>query len=63
MVLATDRQKHKMVELEIAFDESTTLEEAAQMIRLEKELTDKYIVRRAAFLNENCIVVASEWED
>ncbi len=58
MRLATERQKLKMQELEIYFDDQTTLEEAAQLIRAESV----EIIRRPQ-LNENALVVVSDWED
>lgn len=61
--LATERQKLKMQELSIAFDESTTLGEAAELIRRENKLRNNFSEIRRLNLNENCMVVASEWED
>lgn len=63
MRLATDRQKLKMQELEIYFDDQTTLEEAAQLIRAENSDRNVYIDIRRPQLNENALVVASDWED
>lgn len=61
--LATERQKLKMNELGINFDDSTTLDEAAELIRRENKLRNNFNEIRRVKLNDNCMVVASEWED
>ena len=62
MKLATERQKEKMKKLDIEFDDETTLEEAAELIRAESQIKSPDR-KTAGSIPFDGIAFASDWED
>lgn len=61
MKLATERQKVRLRELDIDFDETMTLEEAAELIRAESKQEEPKRVTKED-IGESSLMVAAEWE-
>lgn len=64
MKLANDRQKIKMKELDIPFDENTSFEDATEMIRAETGETEKNNLLNKNKTVKDChLVENSDWND